>query len=176
MRILIIAGLPGSGKEELLNVAREMNIPFLRMGDIVREHHAKSRSRDKLTVGEFADKERKKKGPDIWARLAMEKMSGDVFLVDGCRSIDEIDAFRTLSEDVYIIAIHSSPETRYERLVKRGREDAPREWVEFADRDAREISWGSAVVIALADIMFVNESTLEAFRKDVRKKLKEICR
>ncbi len=174
MKTLIITGLPGSGKEELLAVAREMDIPFLRMGDIVREHHAKSRSKKGLTVGEFADAERKKKGADIWAKLAMEKMSGDIFLVDGCRSIDEVDAFRTLSDDVYIIAIHSSPETRYERLVKRGREDAPREWVEFADRDSREMSWGVAEVIALADVMFVNESDLDVFHKDVRKKLKEI--
>ena len=36
MRILLIAGMPGAGKEELLNVARSMGVPFLRMGDIVR--------------------------------------------------------------------------------------------------------------------------------------------
>ncbi len=174
MKIFIITGMPGSGKEELLTVARNMNIPFLRMGDIVREHFSKFYSKEGLTIGEYADKVRKKKGKDVWAKEALENMSGEIFLVDGCRSMEEVDSFRTLSEDVEIIAIHSSPETRYGRLVNRGREDAPREWVEFADRDTREISWGQAEVIALADIMLINESTLEDFHNIVCKSMKEL--
>lgn len=174
MKIFIITGMPGSGKEELLTVARGMDIPFLRMGDIVRSHYSKYRSKKGLTIGEYADQIRKKKGKDVWAREAMENMSGDIFLVDGCRSMDEVDSFRTLSEDVYIIAIHSSPEARYDRLVKRGREDAPSEWVEFADRDTREMSWGLAELIALADIMLINESTLEDFHLNVERTMKEL--
>ncbi len=174
MKIIIITGMPGSGKEELLTVAREMNVPFLRMGDIVRGHFSKFHSEEGLTIGEYADKVRKKKGKDIWAIEAMRMMSGEIFLVDGCRSMEEVDSFRTLSEDVYIVAIHSSPEARYDRLVRRGRDDAPREWVEFADRDTREISWGIAEVIALADIMLVNESTLEDFRAIVETTMKEL--
>ena len=174
MKIFIITGMPGSGKEELLTVARKMGIPFLRMGDIVRGHFANFHSAEGLTIGEYADKVRKKKGKDVWAKEAMKTMSGDVFLVDGCRSMEEVDSFRTLSEDVYIIAILSSPESRYDRLVKRGRDDAPREWVEFADRDTREISWGQAEVIALADIMLINESTLEDFHRQVEKTMKEL--
>ncbi len=174
MRIFIITGMPGSGKEELLTVARSMGIPFLRMGDIVREHFSKFHSNEGLTIGEYADKIRKKKGKDVWAKEAVGNMSGEIFLVDGCRSMEEVDSFRTLSEDVEIIAIHSSPETRYGRLVNRGREDAPREWVEFADRDTREISWGQAEVIALADIMLINESTLEDFHDIVYEAMKEL--
>ncbi|MGI6471520.1 MAG: AAA family ATPase [Candidatus Methanomethylophilaceae archaeon] len=174
MKIFIITGMPGSGKEELLTVARSMNVPFLRMGDIVRGHYSKYQSEEGLTIGEYADKIRKKKGKDVWAKEAMKNMTGDIFLIDGCRSMDEVDSFRTLSEDVFIIAIHSSPESRYDRLVKRGREDAPSEWVEFADRDTREMSWGLAELIALADIMLVNESTLEAFHANVEKTMKEL--
>lgn len=174
MKIFIITGMPGSGKEELLTVARGMDIPYLRMGDIVRGRFIKFHSKEGLTIGEYADKIRKEKGKDVWAKEAMKNMSGDVFLVDGCRSMDEVDSFRTLSEDVYIIAIHSSPESRYDRLVKRGREDAPAEWVEFADRDTREISWGQAEVIALADIMLINESTLEDFHRDVERIMREL--
>jgi dephospho-CoA kinase len=58
--------------------------------------------------------------------------------------------------------------------VRRGRDDAPREWVEFADRDTREISWGIAEVIALADIMLVNESTLEDFREVVNETMRDL--
>jgi dephospho-CoA kinase len=92
-------------------------------------------------------------------------MSGPVFLVDGCRSMDEVNAFRSLTDDVVVIAITSSPEARYERLVKRGRDDAPSNTDEFSGRDEREIGWGLAKVIALADVTVPNESTLEVFRK-----------
>lgn len=37
MKILLIVGMPGAGKEEFLSVARSIGVPFIRMGDIVRE-------------------------------------------------------------------------------------------------------------------------------------------
>ncbi|KUE74441.1 hypothetical protein AUQ37_00265 [Candidatus Methanomethylophilus sp. 1R26] len=48
--------------------------------------------------------------------------------------------------------------------MKRAREDAPRSIAEFDARDAREISWGSAEVIALSDLTIENMSSLEDFR------------
>ncbi len=165
MRILLIAGMPGAGKEELLNVARSMDIPFLRMGDIVREFHGLGSGG--LTVGQFANHEREVHGKNIWAKRAIERMSGDVFLVDGCRSMDEVRSYRELSDEVYIIGIHAPRAMRYERLVKRGRDDAPANIQEFDDRDSREMGWGLSDVIALSDMMIVNDSDLDSFRSRV---------
>ena len=174
MRILLIAGMPGAGKEELLNVARSMGVPFLRMGDIVREFHISSGAAQQgLSVGQVANSEREIHGKDIWAKRAIERMSGDVFLVDGCRSIDEVISYRNLSDEVSIIAIHAPPEERYRRLVKRAREDAPRNMDEFSERDNREMGWGLGNVIALADVMIVNDSDLETFKSRVVKALEE---
>ncbi len=168
MRILLIAGMPGAGKEELLNVARSMDIPFLRMGDIVREFHAASGAAEEgLSVGQVANRERELHGKNIWAQRAIERMSGDIFLVDGCRSMDEVRSYRELSDEVYIIAVHAPRMMRYERLVARGRDDAPKDMEEFDARDQREMGWGLSDVIALADHMIVNDSDLEAFRSDV---------
>jgi dephospho-CoA kinase len=100
-------------------------------------------------------------------------MSAPVILVDGCRSTDEVDAFRSLA-DVTVIAVTSSPEARYERLVKRGRSDAPANIEEFIKRDEREIGWGLAKAIALADVTVTNESTLEEFRVSSRKALERL--
>ncbi|MCL2786614.1 MAG: AAA family ATPase [Methanomassiliicoccaceae archaeon] len=162
MRLLIVTGMPGAGKEEFLNVAVGMGIPFIRMGDVVRDAYA-SHVTD-LSVGKFAEEERKRYGYDIWAKRSMERMSAPVFLVDGCRSVDEVKAFRSLTDDVSVIAIHSSPEVRYQRLVRRGRDDAPSDHGEFGERDEREIGWGLAKIIALADVTVTNDSTLEDFR------------
>jgi len=166
MRLIIVAGMPGSGKEEFLNVADGMGIPFLRMGDIVREMYPGRDSAYKhMSIGEFAEAERKDHGYDIWAKRSLERMDGSIFLVDGCRSVDEVKAFRSLTDDVVIIAIHSSPSSRYGRLVKRNRNDAPSDTEEFDERDEREMGWGLAKTLALADIMIPNGSTLEEFRK-----------
>lgn len=166
MRILLIAGMPGAGKEEFLGVARSMGIPFLRMGDIVREFHAESGTG--LSVGAFADSQRKELGKDVWARRALERMHGDLFLVDGCRSMDEVRSYRGLSDDVRIVGIYASPSDRYERLVRRGRDDAPRDLSDFDARDAREMGWGLSDVLALADVMVLNDSDLETFHSRVR--------
>ncbi len=162
MRILLIAGMPGAGKEEFLGVARSMGVPFLRMGDIVREYHASSGT--DLTVGAFASAQREELGKDIWAKRALERMDGEVFLVDGCRSMDEVRSYRGLSDDVRIVGIYAPPSARYERLVRRGRDDAPRSPEEFEARDRREMGWGLADVLALADVMILNDSDLESFK------------
>ena len=72
----------------------------------------------------------------------------------------EVEALRG-EHLVAIVAVHSSPETRYERLVARGRSDDPKSWEEFADRDARELGVGIGDVIALAQEMLVNETSFE---------------
>ena len=173
MRILLIAGMPGAGKEELLGVARSMGIPFLRMGDIVREFHASSGT--DLTVGAFANAQREEQGRDVWARRAIERMHGDVFLVDGCRSMDEVRSYRGLSDDVLIVGIFAPPAARYDRLVRRGREDAPRDVSEFEARDSREMGWGLSDVLALADVMVLNDSDLETFRENAQRVLEALA-
>ena len=168
MKIIVTAGMPGSGKEEFLCAANSTGIPFLRMGDIVRETYSQRSAEDKdLTVGQFANIERERHGFDIWAKRAVERMHGNIFMIDGCRSMDEVRAYENLTSDVHIVAIFASPRTRYERLIKRNREDAPKNIEEFEARDKREISWGLAETIALADTMIINESSLEDFRKEV---------
>ncbi len=169
MKILLVTGMPGAGKEELLNVARSMDIPFLRMGDIVREFHASSGAAEKgLSVGQVANGEREKHGKDIWAKRAIEKMSGELFLVDGCRSIDEVESYKGLSDQVFIIGVHAPRMIRYDRLVKRGRDDAPHNIQEFDERDTRELGWGMGSVLALSDYLIINDSDLDSFRQKVR--------
>jgi len=175
MKILLVTGMPGAGKEELLNVARSMDIPFLRMGDIVREFHAASGAAEQgLSVGQVANGEREKHGKDIWAKRAIERMSGDLFLVDGCRSLDEVYSYKGLSDQVYIIGVHAPRMVRYERLVKRGREDAPKDMAEFDERDNRELGWGLGSVIALSDILIVNDQDLETFKQKVKVELEAL--
>lgn len=175
MRIVLVTGMPGAGKEELLSVARGMGLPFIRMGDLVREGYESSDASYRgMTVGQYAGSERDTFGKGVWARRAMERMEGDVFLVDGCRSLDEVEEYRRLGGDVAVLAVLASPGQRYERLVAREREDAPRSMEEFEARDSRETGWGLADLIARADAYVVNDSDLETFRVRARKALEAL--
>ena len=177
MKLILTTGMPGAGKEEFLLAASDSGIPFLRMGDIVREFHAKRSEEDKdLSVGQLANLDRQRYGFDIWAKRAMEKMYGDIFMIDGCRSMDEVRAYRNISDDVNIVGIFASPKTRYDRLVKRGRDDAPSNIEEFQARDTRELGWGLGETMALADFMIINESSLDYFKRDVKKLMEDFRR
>ena len=176
MKLIVVAGMPGAGKEEFLNVASDMGIPFIRMGDLVRELYPKRGKEDEaLSLGQFANIERERHGYNIWAKRALERMSGNIYLIDGCRSMDEVMAYRSLSDDVNIVAIHAPPRIRYDRLVKRQRDDAPRNVEEFDARDSREMGWGLADVIALSDHLIVNDGSLEKFREEASAYLRSIA-
>ena len=91
-------------------------------------------------------------------------MSEDVCLIDGCRSMDEVDSFRRLSDNLTIICVHASRKDRFDRIMARGREDVPKDMEEFDSRDRKELDWGLGDIIALSDIVISNDSDIATFR------------
>ncbi len=181
-RIIAVTGMPGSGKGELSTVASELGIKVVALGDVVRSFfflaHPEG-SGDK--IGTFANEERSAHGKDIWAKRLIETITRSsekdrgLLILDGLRSMAEADLLRKeLGEWFVVLAIHSSPSARFERLRKRGRSDAPQDLATFAERDKRELSWGIGDVISTADIMLVNEGGLDSFREQVARTLKEL--
>ncbi len=178
LKVIAITGMPGSGKEEFVKVAREEGLSIVRMGDIVREEVIK---RDlELTdenIGMIASDERKKHGYGIWAERTIPLVSGDVVLIDGIRGDVELEVFkRAFGEDVLIIGVHTSPKTRYKRIKERKRRDVTMDWHSFCKRDTRELEWGIGNAIALSDFMILNEGTLEKYRKEIRNLLRKLYR
>jgi dephospho-CoA kinase len=163
--ILVIAGMPGAGKEEFVTVAKEHGYDVVRMGDVVRaEAKRQGVAATDQGIGGFASSERQKHGFDIWALRAVEHVKNDRTIIDGSRGLMELAIYQKRLKDVKLLAIHSSPTVRYSRLQARGRSDAPKDWKEFSARDDRELGWGLGSIIAMADVMIVNEGTLEEFK------------
>jgi dephospho-CoA kinase len=174
MGVLILTGMPGAGKEELVSVAIELGYQVRRMGDVVRAEASKN-GIPAQDVGRFAHEERQRHGYDIWAKRIVPLVGDGDTLIDGCRGMSEVNVFRSaFGEHVKVVAVHSSPSTRYPRLVSRARSDAPRDRQEFDERDQRELGWGLGETIALADTLIVNEGALERFRADAFALLKEL--
>jgi dephospho-CoA kinase len=106
---------------------------------------------------------RQEEGPAVVAKRLIPKIASSaapLLVVEGVRSVAEVQALRR-DHTVVVVAVHSSPKTRYERLAARGRSDDPMSWEEFVDRDARELGVGIGDVIALAQEMLINETSFE---------------
>ncbi len=180
MKIIAFAGMPCSGKSEAVKIAKGMDIPVIRMGDMVWvEVRERGLTLDEKNVGAIADQMRKNLGMDIWAIKTLDKISQlektKRIIIDGIRNIEEIDTFKKkLGKDFIIIAVTASDETRQKRFLNRGREDDSLYIQDLKDRDKRELNWGLGTVIASADIIVSNEDGIDEFREEIRKILDKI--
>lgn len=175
MILIVSVGMPGSGKDELVEVAHSIGLATLKMGDLVREEtRRRGLPLTNANVGRIASEERDKHGMGVWAQRALPKLTETRMLVDGLRSDSEVTVFRHHFGDLYVLGIYASPETRFERLRRRGRGDDSSDMQVFYDRDRRELKWGIGNAFALADGMIVNEGTIDEFRREARRRLEEI--
>ncbi len=181
-RVLIcVTGMPGSGKSVVVEgIAEEFGYPVLSMGDVVREEaRRRGVKMDLKSMMEFAKRLREEMGPAAVAELTSRRIrntGSEVVVIDGVRSLDEVTRF-SKEGSVIIVAVHASPKTRFERLVRRGRPDDPNDWRDFRERDLKELSFGIGSVIALADIMIVNEGRdISDIKKEAVSKLREELR
>ena len=147
------------------------------MGDVVREESRRrglepNSENNKKVMLELREKD----GMGAIALRCVDdlkNMDSEFVVIEGCRSIAEIDVFDDYAEEVKIICVHTSPSVRFQRLKDRGRKDAPQDWSTFRERDLREISVGLGGVISLSDIMLVNEGSLETFQEMIKKTVAE---
>lgn len=174
--MLIVTGMPGSGKDEFIKVARTMGYVDVHMGDTVRKYSREHKIDQKdYDIGKFAGSERKVHGMDIWAKRTSENITNpERTIVDGLRNVEELEYFRNRFENVRVVAIYANHDDRLARILKRDREDDVKSPNELNGRDERELSWGIGRVISLADYMIVNDGTLEEFRTKAQEFIKKL--
>ena len=176
-RIIAISGMPGSGKSLVSDVAREMSYHVYVMGDVVRDEAKRlGLEPSPANLGMIALKLRKEEGPAVVARMLGDQMKNDdskIAVVEGVRSVDELQEFRKCFK-VTVLAVVCSSRTRYSRLKKRGRSDDPRNISEFRERDKRELRLGIGKVMDTADKQIKNEADVITFTSQVREALEEM--
>jgi len=178
LKIVGFVGMPGSGKSVAADVAREMNIPVVVMGDVIREEAAR-RGLDPTdrNLGAVGNDLRDKEGSDAIAARCLEKIrakEAPVVVVEGIRSKFEVDLFRKSSNGFQLIEVRVPDELRLARIRSRGRSDDANERdlaESVANRDARELGWGMGEAIRAADLRIENAGSVVEFEGKVREVL-----
>jgi dephospho-CoA kinase len=180
--IVIVTGMPGSGKSKIVKEFEKRGFPSVSLGDIVREETVKrGLELTKENVAKVSIRLRQELGQNAVAKLAVGKVrklleKKGVVVIDGVRSLDEVGTFRGAfpGEKIIIVAVHTPPRQRFERLKARGRHDDPKSWEEFEERDWKELKFGIGNVIAMADYMLVNDGSKEKYESTVKRLIDEI--
>jgi dephospho-CoA kinase len=161
MKIFIIVGMPAAGKNIARLYAESQDMVYYATGDIVRaEVKSRGLEADAVNSSEVSDELRGEDGMGV-TRLALEAVltsGAEIGFLEGMRSWPEIQLIREKADGV-VIAFMTPRNVRRERIVSRGREDdSPQA---FDDRDQREIAYGAAVPIAMADAYILNTGSEE---------------
>jgi dephospho-CoA kinase len=177
MQVIGTVGLAGSGKGEFANVAEELGVPVVTMGDVIRAE-CRDRGLDPAEHhGEIAQKLRQENGPAAIAEESLPHIEAaleddETVLVDGIRSGVEVDVFEErFGDDFTLVSIEAPFEVRRERVNDRGRDKVGKDGESLEARDERELSFGLDEALARADVTIDNTGTLDEFREQARELL-----
>ena len=164
MKIFIIVGMPASGKNLALHYAESKRFPYFATGDLVRQEVSRMGLEPSAeNMARVSTELRGKDGLGV-TRLALSAALGSrrpVVFLEGMRSWPEIELIREDAEAV-VVAFLAPREVRLRRILSRGRSDDSPD--HFQERDLREIQYGTAVPIALADEYILNTGGIEEAR------------
>ena len=173
-----LAGMPGSGKSLVVETAAMLGYGVVVMGDVVREETLKRRLElNPKNVGQVMLELRRKGGASVVADKCIPKIEQHEtakVIVDGVRSLSEVEAFKKHFANFNLMAVYASPETRFNRVYHRHRSDDPNCWEVFHERDLRELSVGVGDAIALAEYLVVNESSKANAKAAVKRFIQRI--
>ena len=175
--IICITGMPGAGKSLVGEMLAAKGFKEVEMSASVKERMAENGIEvNKDSIRNFSLNARKEYGNDVVARWTIEKIrklpAKDILIV-GLRSADEAKYFKTL-ENVTIISVVAPKMMRFDRLVERKREDDPKNYSDFENREEKEKQFGIASAMEHAKYTIRNSGSIDELRSKVGKVLNEI--
>ena len=197
-KVLVLTGLPGSGKSAASEIAKTMNIPIIIMGNVIRRETAeRGLEPNSRNIGMVAMDLREKFGDDvvlqrIWPIISEELKQNNLVIIDGMRSIAEKNALvQLMGFEPEILAILANEEIRNSRLIERKRSDdvdiiitkddkitkieiKEEKNQAISERDAREKGWGVESLLEQANYQMLNEDSLDLFRISVKALLERL--
>ncbi|MBD3350098.1 MAG: AAA family ATPase [Candidatus Lokiarchaeota archaeon] len=174
--VIGFVGLPGSGKSTAISAVSDLG-HVVTMGDVLRDELRKRGEKiNPSSLGSLAKELRKKHGKDVVARKCIElikDMNENVILVDGLRSMYEVELFKE-EWKFPIISIECENDKRYKNLLARQRSDDSTDITLIKQRDKRELSFGIQDVISQSDYKIKNNSDIDKLRQKTLQVVRKI--
>jgi dephospho-CoA kinase len=174
MKVVSVVGMTGAGKSEASRVFEQNGFIRVRFGDVT-DKEIKQRGLELNEANERYIREllRQEQGMSAYAKLNLPRIDSALehsdVVIDGLYSWEEYTFLNTYyGEDFWVVAVWTSPGTRYQRLVTRPERHLTLE--EAANRDRVEIeNINKGGPIAMADFTIINESSLENLRQETER-------
>jgi dephospho-CoA kinase len=169
--VLVLAGMPGSGKSIAGEFFKKKGFPVIRMSDPVRkEMEDLGLSITNTTLRDYVLEIRKKRGPNVVLDLLKGRMSeafkhNDTIVLDGSRNISEVKELRKEKYRTILIGIITDKQLRFQRILNRAEKSDMKTLEEFEWRDEQELKFGMGDVLASADYYLTNNSSPSEFEK-----------
>ncbi|MDD2835658.1 MAG: AAA family ATPase [Methanothrix sp.] len=201
MKIIGFVGLPGSGKGEASQIARLHGLAVVVMGDVIRQEAVRQGLEPTdQNLGRIGNALRAAEGRDAVAKKTFERALAtgkDTVVVDGLRSREEVDFFRSHADEFHLIEVCAPAQARLKWLAARGRPDDPVKSsandcqetdadpriissceepdrlaaAALEQRECREMGWGMCEAMKVADLKLRNDGNLDDFRENVKRLL-----
>ena len=179
MKVVSIVGMAGAGKSEVSKVFEENGFIRIRFGDITDEE-IKKRGLELNEENERYIREllRQEQGMAAYALLNLPRIDSELensdVVIDGLYSWEEYTFLKAhYGDGFYVVAVWTSPGTRYSRLTSRP--DRPLTLEEAVSRDGAEIeNVNKGGPIAMADFTIINGSSLEELQRDTKRIISRI--
>lgn len=179
--VIMVVGLPGSGKSTAADILKDNDFEVVELGDIWRELLKKNHvpRNDPVATREFTRMIREKEGKDVYARYAYRKIRKNrrMVAIMGVRSTYEMNYLKKKIPKMDIIALLAPLDMRFHRLKVRGKPEDPRtlkgfKWLEQREKQGfmkarSEERHGIMHIINKADYVISNVSTMAKLEKDM---------
>jgi len=163
-RLIGLTGTNGAGKGEVASYFQKKGYQYFSLSDLIREKlkkETKELTRDNLI--KMGNSLRKKFGADILARWALKKVKGKA-VIDSIRNPKEVEYLRR-QKNFILIAVDAPVKLRYERAMKRGRNESAATLQEFIQKEEEEMKESEEgqqlhTCLQMADRTIRNDGTL----------------
>lgn len=169
-----LTGKNGSGKGEAAKYLQSKGFFYFSLSDVLREEAKKlgiEPTRDSLYA--LGNEMRAGHGSGVLAKKVLEKLSlGKNYVIDSVRHPDEVAVFRP-SGHFSFVEVYADARIRFERMLKRARENDPTTFEAFQELEAREANSSESTAqhldatIKLADYRVSSNQNLPGLYQDI---------
>lgn len=175
--IIGLTGTNGAGKGVVADYLKSLGFEFHSLSDAIRDEiRDRGQEISRETLIRTGNELRENFGPSILAQRIAAKVSSSNAVIDSVRNSFEVTELRK-QDDFFLLAIDAPPQVRFERAMKRGRNESADTLEAFIALENREKSSSSTAqqidkCMAMADHTITNNRAIDDLHGEIDSILK----